>query len=235
MHSHEEYLCLNTNIPASTTPGHTGSQAVYRNQPPLAFAWLFTCCQRKRLHTGLDSPSARHPCSNRQVQVTKGLLLGYSPGSTTLRAYANAPRLSDSWRPTRQCPSSGLNCMRGRASRGVWKPIGAPATSRHRCSSDSGFQLAPEASDARTVRGIRNHYLPSLGISRCFSPAVLLANRRQKQAIRESKDNPSILVSLSVFHTPSTPPPDLLGASSTTALTIIAPYRSCRYRGSVKR
>ncbi|CAM9316812.1 unnamed protein product [Laminaria digitata] len=59
----------------------------------------------------------------REVTVTKGLLLGYSPGSTTLRAYADAPRLTDHWKPHRERRSSGLACMKGQASRGVWQPI----------------------------------------------------------------------------------------------------------------
>ncbi|CAN0008939.1 unnamed protein product [Ectocarpus sp. 6 AP-2014] len=62
----------------------------------------------------------------REVPVTKGLLLGYSPGTTTLRAYANAPRLSSFWKPKRERRSSGLACMSGQASRGVWRPARAP-------------------------------------------------------------------------------------------------------------
>ncbi|CAM9375864.1 unnamed protein product [Ectocarpus sp. 12 AP-2014] len=61
-----------------------------------------------------------------EVPVTKGLLLGYSPGTTTLRAYADAPRLSSFWKPKRERRSSGLACMRGQASRGVWQPARAP-------------------------------------------------------------------------------------------------------------
>ncbi|CAM9441986.1 unnamed protein product, partial [Ectocarpus sp. 8 AP-2014] len=62
----------------------------------------------------------------REVPVTKGLLLGYSPGTTTLRAYADAPRLSSFWKPKRERRSSGLACMRGQASRGMWQPARAP-------------------------------------------------------------------------------------------------------------
>lgn len=70
--------------------------------------------------------SPAFPCTLNQVPATKGLLLGYSPGTTTLRAYADAPRLSNHWRPKRERRSSGLSCMKGQASRGVWQPIRAP-------------------------------------------------------------------------------------------------------------
>ena len=94
------------------------------------------------------------PCL-RKVTVTKGLLLGYSPGSTTLRAYADAPRLADSWKPNRERRSSGLACMKGQASRGVWQPIreaAIPALQAYDLKFDGARDVSSSAG-----AGARNH------------------------------------------------------------------------------
>eukprot|EP00903_Cladosiphon_okamuranus_P011978 g11249.t1 len=72
-----------------------------------------------------------------EVPATKGLLLGYAPGTTTLRAYADSPRLYQHWRPKRERRSSGLACMKGQASRGVWQPIRAAPPARSRQCRES--------------------------------------------------------------------------------------------------
>lgn len=105
------------------------------------------------------------------------MLLGYSPGSTTLRAYAASPRLSCIWKPQRERRASGLTCMRGQASRGVWQPLRDPSYGgygrslgvttdgtdggRHGLKGsrnttggiDHGFRLAPEAVAAAAAAG----------------------------------------------------------------------------------
>lgn len=104
-------------------------------------------------------------------------MLGYSPGSTTLRAYAESPRLSSIWRPQRERRASGLTCMKGQASRGVWQPLrdlsyggygrslgdttdgtdgGSDGLKRSRYATggiDHGFRLAPEAIAAAAAAG----------------------------------------------------------------------------------
>lgn len=97
----------------------------------------------------------------------KGLLLGYSSGSSTVRAYADAPRFHSFWKPNRERRSSGLACMRGQASRGVWYPSKAPAHSpnRLRCGHEddnaksgeehTGRDMESRGKQARGGRGVR--------------------------------------------------------------------------------
>ncbi|CAM9391177.1 unnamed protein product, partial [Discosporangium mesarthrocarpum] len=95
----------------------------------------------------------------REVPVTKGLLQGYSPGSTTLRAHAGAPTISSLWRPARERRSSGLSCMRGQASAGVWSPSGVTPrgigkrTAPTRGGGGGGLMAAVAASGGAGPRG----------------------------------------------------------------------------------
>ncbi|CAM9573344.1 unnamed protein product [Chrysoparadoxa australica] len=87
----------------------------------------------------------------RQVKITKGLLIGYSIGGTSLRAFRGIPKLGERWHPARERRSSGLASYKDQSYRGIWEPAGVPQLKAGREKEDD---LTDSESDADEGPGI---------------------------------------------------------------------------------